>query len=124
MEPTVFLNVKPEMRLWREEVFGPVLASATFRTEEEALAIANATEFGLAGAVITDDAERYLAAMLDTVSCCRLGPGAGAASSKCHGCHDCRTTLAASHGMMLLYSKAIWAAVIDCDWHAFEVELM
>ena len=56
------------MRLWREEVFGPVLASATFSTEEEALAIANATEFGLAGAIITDDAERYLAAVLDTVS--------------------------------------------------------
>ena len=68
VEPTVFLNVKPEMRLWREEVFGPVLASATFSSEEEALAIANATEFGLAGAVITDDAERYLAAERDTVS--------------------------------------------------------
>lgn len=60
VEPTVFTNVKPEMRLWREEVFGPVLASATFSTEEEAIAIANGSEFGLAGAVITDDATRYM----------------------------------------------------------------
>lgn len=58
VQPTVFINVKPEMRLWREEVFGPVLASATFRTEEEAVAIANSSEFGLAGAVITEDEAR------------------------------------------------------------------
>ncbi|BDA42516.1 betaine aldehyde dehydrogenase 2 [Coccomyxa sp. Obi] len=58
VEPTVFTNVKPEMRLWREEVFGPVLASATFRTEEEAIAVANASQYGLAAAVISADAER------------------------------------------------------------------
>ncbi|EIE20955.1 betaine aldehyde dehydrogenase [Coccomyxa subellipsoidea C-169] len=58
VEPTVFINVKPEMRLWREEVFGPVLASATFRTEEEAIAIANGSQYGLAAAVISADAER------------------------------------------------------------------
>ena len=62
MEPTVFTDVEPEMRLWREEVFGPVLASATFSTEEEAITIANSSEFGLAGAVITEDAERCAAA--------------------------------------------------------------
>lgn len=60
VEPTVFINVKPEMRLWQEEVFGPVLASATFSTEEEAVTIANSSEFGLAGAVITADATRCL----------------------------------------------------------------
>ena len=58
VQPTVFIKVKPEMRLWREEVFGPVLASATFRAEEEAIAIANSSEFGLAGAVITEDEAR------------------------------------------------------------------
>jgi len=42
-------------------VFGPVLASATFSTEEEAITIANSSEFGLAGAVITEDAERCAA---------------------------------------------------------------
>ena len=68
VEPTVFINVKPEMRLWREEVFGPVLASATFRTEEEAIAIANGSQYGLAAAVISADAERCkrVAAAMET----------------------------------------------------------
>lgn len=59
VEPTIFTSVKPNMQLWHEEVFGPVLACATFKTEEEAIQIANATKYGLAGAVITQDTERY-----------------------------------------------------------------
>ena len=68
VEPTVFTNVKPEMRLWREEVFGPVLASATFRTEDEAIAVANASQYGLAAAVISADEERCkrVAAAMET----------------------------------------------------------
>lgn len=68
IEPTVFINVKPGMRLWREEVFGPVLASATFSTEEEAVAIANASEYGLAAAVISADMDRCkrVAAAMET----------------------------------------------------------
>lgn len=68
VEPTVFINVKPEMRLWREEVFGPVLASATFCTEEEAIAIANGSQYGLAAAVISADAEccKRVAAAMET----------------------------------------------------------
>jgi len=46
------------MSVWREEVFGPVLAVKTFRTEEEALRLANDSEFGLASAVLTTDQER------------------------------------------------------------------
>lgn len=46
------------MRLWREEVFGPVLASATFSTEQEAISIANGSQYGLAAAVISADAAR------------------------------------------------------------------
>ena len=60
IEPTVFINVKPEHRLWREEVFGPVLASATFSTEEEAISVANNSEYGLAAAVITADEARLV----------------------------------------------------------------
>jgi acyl-CoA reductase-like NAD-dependent aldehyde dehydrogenase len=41
------------MRLWREEVFGPVLAVSTFRTEEEAVSLANDTPYGLAAAVVS-----------------------------------------------------------------------
>ncbi|KAK9865472.1 hypothetical protein WJX84_008164 [Apatococcus fuscideae] len=58
VQPTAFTGVKREHRLWREEVFGPVLAIASFETEEEAVALANESEFGLAAAVITEDEER------------------------------------------------------------------
>lgn len=56
--PTVFQGVTPAMRVWREEIFGPVLSVATFRTEAEAIAMANDSEYGLAGAVISADLER------------------------------------------------------------------
>jgi betaine-aldehyde dehydrogenase len=57
-EPTVLDHCHREMRVVREEVFGPVLTVETFRTEEEAVALANDTEYGLAGAVWTADAGR------------------------------------------------------------------
>ncbi|HJV51703.1 MAG TPA: NAD-dependent succinate-semialdehyde dehydrogenase [Noviherbaspirillum sp.] len=47
-EPTVLANVTPDMKVMREETFGPVAAVTKFRTEEEAIAAANDTEFGLA----------------------------------------------------------------------------
>ncbi|MFD0061248.1 aldehyde dehydrogenase family protein [Streptomyces sp. NPDC056690] len=57
-EPTVLDQCHREMRVVREEVFGPVLTVETFRTEDEAVALANDTEYGLAGAVWTADAGR------------------------------------------------------------------
>ncbi|MFF9816857.1 aldehyde dehydrogenase family protein [Streptomyces sp. NPDC014006] len=57
-EPTVLDHCHREMRVVREEVFGPVLTVETFRTEDEAVALANDTEYGLAGAVWTTDAGR------------------------------------------------------------------
>lgn len=56
--PTIFSNVKPSMEIWKEEVFGPVLAVSTFRTEEEAIELANDSSYGLAGAVLSKDEER------------------------------------------------------------------
>jgi aldehyde dehydrogenase (NAD+) len=59
--PTVFAGVTPEMTIAREEIFGPVLSIMPYRDEDEAVRIANATIYGLAGAVFSADAERALA---------------------------------------------------------------
>jgi betaine-aldehyde dehydrogenase len=55
VEPTIFGNTTPDMRIVQEEIFGPVLAIQTFKTEEEAIELANGTAFGLAAAVFTQD---------------------------------------------------------------------
>ncbi|BBZ31212.1 aldehyde dehydrogenase (plasmid) [Mycolicibacterium madagascariense] len=60
VEATVYADVTPDMRLFREEVFGPVLAATPFTTEDEAIALANDSEFGLAASVWTTDSARGL----------------------------------------------------------------
>ena len=55
VEPTVFDAVTPQMKIAREEIFGPVLATLTFKTVEEALGIANDVIYGLVAAVWTRD---------------------------------------------------------------------
>jgi acyl-CoA reductase-like NAD-dependent aldehyde dehydrogenase len=55
VEPTVFDAVKPAMQIAREEIFGPVLSTITFKTVEEAIEIANDVIYGLAAAVWTKD---------------------------------------------------------------------
>jgi acyl-CoA reductase-like NAD-dependent aldehyde dehydrogenase len=58
IEPTVFAEVDPDSALGQNEVFGPVLAVIPFDDEAEAVAIANATRFGLAGYIQTNDVRR------------------------------------------------------------------
>jgi (Z)-2-((N-methylformamido)methylene)-5-hydroxybutyrolactone dehydrogenase len=60
VEPTIFTGVKPDMRIAQEEVFGPVLSIIPFDTEEEAIAVANNTVYGLAAGVWTQSIRRAL----------------------------------------------------------------
>ena len=60
MRPTIFDNCTPDMTIVREEIFGPVVTIQTFQTEEEAIALANDTIYGLAGGVFTHQLERAL----------------------------------------------------------------
>jgi len=57
-EPTVIVDVQPGSEILREEIFGPILAITTFSTEDEAIAAANSTEYGLVGYVFTQDLAR------------------------------------------------------------------
>jgi len=57
-EPTVITDVRNDMRAMQEETFGPTLPVATFKTEEEAIALANDSEFGLTASVWTRDLEK------------------------------------------------------------------
>ena len=60
VRPTVFSEVKPEMTIAREEIFGPVLSIQPYDGEEEAVRIANDTQYGLAGGVWSADQERAI----------------------------------------------------------------
>ncbi|WP_307311802.1 aldehyde dehydrogenase family protein [Neobacillus driksii] len=60
VEPTVFINVKPEMKIVQEEIFGPVVVIQKFQDESEAVKLANNTIYGLAGAVFSNDGAKAL----------------------------------------------------------------
>jgi betaine-aldehyde dehydrogenase len=62
IEPTIFDAVTPDMAIAREEIFGPVLSVLAFDTAEEAIAIANDTEYGLSASVWTGDFDTALSA--------------------------------------------------------------
>ena len=60
IEPAVFDDVQPSMQLAQHEIFGPVLAVMSFEDEEDAIALANATSFGLSAAIWTRDISRAM----------------------------------------------------------------
>ncbi len=59
-EPTLLTNITSDMRVWQEEVFGPVLPIVTFKSEEEAINKANDTKYGLGAYVFTADNKRFM----------------------------------------------------------------
>ncbi|NIE75926.1 aldehyde dehydrogenase family protein [Pantoea sp. Ap-967] len=58
--PTIFTDVKPEHRIFREEIFGPVLTVTTFKTVDEAITLANDTEYGLGNGLWTKDVDKAI----------------------------------------------------------------
>jgi aldehyde dehydrogenase (NAD+) len=65
MEPTVFADVDPKMRIAQEEIFGPVVSILTCEDLEDAIAIANGIEYGLSSSLYTKDVNKAFAAMRD-----------------------------------------------------------
>jgi aldehyde dehydrogenase (NAD+) len=64
-EPTVFVDVKPAMRIAREEIFGPVVSVIPCASLDEAIAIGNGVDYGLSASVYTQDINRAFQAMRD-----------------------------------------------------------
>jgi len=60
VEPTVFVDVTNDMKIVQDEIFGPVVVIQKFKDEQEAIQFANATDYGLAGAVFTVDGAKAL----------------------------------------------------------------
>jgi vanillin dehydrogenase len=61
VEPTILTGVTADMAIWRDETFGPVVPVVPFRTDDEAIALNNDTEYGLSAGIITRDEARALA---------------------------------------------------------------
>jgi aldehyde dehydrogenase (NAD+) len=71
VQPTILTGVTPEMKIYQEETFGPVVPVIPFRSDEEAIRLANDSEYGLSSGVMTGDEQRGLAIAnkLDTGNC-------------------------------------------------------
>jgi len=68
-EPTLLTDVTPDMRVWKEELFGPVLPIVTFDTEDKAIRMANDTMYGLGGYIFTADKQRFTRVAMEVETC-------------------------------------------------------
>ena len=75
--PTLLENVSEEMEIARDEVFGPVISMSIFKTDEEVVARANNSLYGLAGYVFSENRARALG-MIETIQCGHMGLNSGA----------------------------------------------
>lgn len=126
--PTLFIDVKPHMRIAQEEIFGPVVSAIRFRTEEEAVEIANGTSFALVAGIYSQDlptANRIARSVeagivfINNYNRIVLGTPFGGTKSSGYGREHCAATL-----NEFTYAKAIrtptgrvpvpeWRAVTD-----------
>jgi aldehyde dehydrogenase (NAD+) len=60
VQPTIFVNVEEDSKLWREEVYSPVVLIKSFKTEQDAIRMGNDTEYRLAAQIFTRDIVRAL----------------------------------------------------------------
>ena len=72
IEPTIIENIRKDMRIFSEEIFGPVATLLKFKTEAEAVSLANDTEYGLAAYFYTQDISR-ISRMIEKIDCGILG---------------------------------------------------
>lgn len=103
VEPAIFDGITPDMTIAREEIFGPVLAVMTFDTEEEAIRLANDTEYGLQASLFTDDVR--------TAHRMARGLRAGTVSVNCYSEGDIGTPFGGfKQSGFFSRDKSLWAA--------------
>ncbi|MEN9956072.1 MAG: hypothetical protein RLY34_879 [Actinomycetota bacterium] len=79
-EPTVIDNVKPDSKIWTQEIFGPIAPITRFQTEEEGVRLANDTEYGLVSYAYTSNAKRQLR-LIETLDTGMTGINSGLVSN-------------------------------------------
>ena len=84
ISPTIFSDVMPDMTIAREEIFGPVLSILEVRNLDEAIQVANDTEFGLTSAIVTNNLDAALEfAQRSNVGIVKVNRTTSGSSSKC-----------------------------------------
>jgi aldehyde dehydrogenase (NAD+) len=116
LEPTLFVDAQPGMRIVEEEIFGPVVSVVPFDSEEEAIEIANGTDFGLSASIWTRDLSRAhrVAAQLDVSVVAVNGGGGFDVESPWGGVKQSGFGREGAYESVLQYSrvKSVW---VDID---------